>query len=199
VRTFRLGRGKRGVYLVTNARRPMSEDIKYRQKRYLIMMGIRVVGLVLAVFLFHGFARFIAAGVAIVMPYFAVVFANGGREPDSGARFKPYDPERPQITGPSASGQSPSGWDRSSASDGPSSASDGPSSAWDPSSTRERDEGNEAAEAAEDGEPDTGNPRAEGDVRPGGKDSFSGGQGSMTAGEDAADPASQSRTRSNRA
>ena len=72
----------------------MSDDISYRQRRYLIMMGIRVVGLILAVFLFHGVARFIAAAVAIVMPYFAVVFANGGREPDSGRRFTPYDPER---------------------------------------------------------------------------------------------------------
>ena len=30
---------------------------------------------------------------AVVLPYVAVVFANGGREPDSGARFEPYDPE----------------------------------------------------------------------------------------------------------
>lgn len=97
-------RGKRGTYLVTDAQRPMSEDIKYRQRRYLIMMGIRVVGLLLAVFLFHGVARFIAAAVAIVMPYFAVVFANGGREPDSGRRFQPYDPERRGL--PSAPGES---------------------------------------------------------------------------------------------
>lgn len=99
MRTFRLAHGKRGVYLVTNAKRPLSEDIRYRQRRYLIMMGIRVAGLVLAVFLFHGAARFIAAAVAIVMPYFAVVFANGGREPDSGRRFEPYDPDSPVRSG----------------------------------------------------------------------------------------------------
>lgn len=102
---FDLGRGRRGVYTVTDAPRPMSEDIRYRQKRYLIMMGIRVAGLVLAVFLFHGVWRFIAAAVAIVMPYFAVVFANGGREPDN-RRFEPYDPERRQLPAPSP-GQAP--------------------------------------------------------------------------------------------
>ena len=31
------------AHLVTEAQRPMSEDIAYRQRRYLIMMGIRVV------------------------------------------------------------------------------------------------------------------------------------------------------------
>ncbi len=110
MRTIRFHRGKRDAYLVTNAQRPMSEDIKYRQKRYLIMMGIRVVGLVLAVFLFHGVARFIAAAVAIVMPYFAVVFANGGREPDHGRRFQPYDPDAPERAGLPES-PSPGPWD----------------------------------------------------------------------------------------
>ena len=61
----------------------MSEDISYRQRRYLISMGVRVVAFLLAVFLFHGIWRFIAAAIALVVPYFAVVFANGGREPDN--------------------------------------------------------------------------------------------------------------------
>ncbi|HKB32085.1 MAG TPA: DUF3099 domain-containing protein, partial [Streptosporangiaceae bacterium] len=70
-------RRKRGVYTVTDARRSMSEDISYRQRRYLISMGVRVVAFLLAVFLFHGVWRFIAAAIALVVPYFAVVFANG--------------------------------------------------------------------------------------------------------------------------
>jgi Protein of unknown function (DUF3099) len=85
-------RDRRGrVYTVTDAQRPKSEDIAYRQRRYLISMGIRVVAFLLAVFLFHGVWRFVAAGVALVVPYFAVVFANGGREPESG-KFEPFDP-----------------------------------------------------------------------------------------------------------
>ena len=64
----------------------MSEDINYRQKRYLVSMSIRTACLL--------------AG-AIVLPYISVVFANGGREPD---RSKPlYSDEtanQNQISGP---------------------------------------------------------------------------------------------------
>lgn len=73
----------------------MSEDISYRQRRYLISMGVRVVAFLLAVFLFHGIWRFIAAAIALVVPYFAVVFANGGREPDNGATFESFEPNLP--------------------------------------------------------------------------------------------------------
>ena len=78
------------VHLVTQARRPLSEDIAYRQRRYLIMMGIRVVCFVVAVVVFvnhGGWLTAIPAVGAIVIPYFAVVFANGGREPDNTRGF----------------------------------------------------------------------------------------------------------------
>jgi Protein of unknown function (DUF3099) len=74
------------VHLVTQARRPMSEDIRYRQNRYLLMMGIRLVCFIAALLMFvnHlGWLAAIPAVGAIVIPYFAVVFANGGREPDN--------------------------------------------------------------------------------------------------------------------
>jgi hypothetical protein len=78
------------VHLVTQARRPLSEDIAYRQRRYLIMMGIRVVCFVVAVVVFvnhGGWLTAIPAVGAIVIPYFAVIFANGGREPDNTRGF----------------------------------------------------------------------------------------------------------------
>jgi len=74
------------VHLVTQARRPMSEDISYRQHRYLIMMGIRVVCFAIAIILFVEHLRWLVlvpAVGAIFIPYIAVVFANGGREPDN--------------------------------------------------------------------------------------------------------------------
>ena len=74
------------VHLVTQARRPMSEDISYRQHRYLIMMGIRVVCFAIAIILFVEHLRWLVlvpAVGAILIPYIAVVFANGGREPDN--------------------------------------------------------------------------------------------------------------------
>ncbi|HUK72603.1 MAG TPA: DUF3099 domain-containing protein [Streptosporangiaceae bacterium] len=91
-------RRRRGEYTVTDARRSMSEDISYRQRRYLISMGVRVVAFLLAVFLFHGIWRFIAAAIALVVPYFAVVFANGGREPDNASAFEPFEPNLPERT-----------------------------------------------------------------------------------------------------
>jgi hypothetical protein len=76
--------------MVTQARRPLSEDIAYRQRRYLIMMGIRVVCFAVAVVVFvnhGGWLTAIPAVGAIVIPYFAVIFANGGREPDNTRGF----------------------------------------------------------------------------------------------------------------
>lgn len=78
------------VHLVTQARRPMSEDIRYRQHRYLIMMAIRTLCFAVAVIMFvshlHWLVLIPAVG-AIVIPYVAVIFANGGREPDNTRGF----------------------------------------------------------------------------------------------------------------
>jgi hypothetical protein len=86
------------VHLVTQARRSLSEDVAYRQRRYLLMMGIRTVCFVIAVILFinHlGWLSAIPAVGAIFIPYFAVVFANGGREPDNVRGFMEYHPNVP--------------------------------------------------------------------------------------------------------
>lgn len=69
----------------------MSEDIDHRQRRYLISMGIRTVCVLLVVVLPDPWRWFAAAG-AIFLPYIAVVFANGGREPDN-TRFDEYAPD----------------------------------------------------------------------------------------------------------
>ena len=91
--------------LVTDAKRPMSEDIAFRERRYLLMMGIRVACFVAAIALFVAHARWVAAIPAvgaIVIPYFAVVFANGGREPNSTRGLVPYEPNLPErYSGPS--------------------------------------------------------------------------------------------------
>src|SRR5215475_5771076 len=91
-------RRKTRVQLVTQARPPLSADIAFRQRRYLIMMAIRVVCFVIAVVLFTngaGWLTAIPAVGAIVIPYFAVVFANGGREPSSTKGFRAYEPNMP--------------------------------------------------------------------------------------------------------
>ena len=71
---------------MTEARPGLSQDIAYREKRYLIMMGIRTVCFIAAVLMFVNHLGWLAAFpvvLAIIIPYFAVVFANGGREPNN--------------------------------------------------------------------------------------------------------------------
>jgi hypothetical protein len=90
----------------------MSEDIRYREKRYLIMMGIRLVCFVIAVVVFvnhGGWLTAIPAVGAIAIPYFAVVFANGGREPAGRERFRPYVPNVPERYQPPAGSSQPQG------------------------------------------------------------------------------------------
>ncbi|MFC0041000.1 MULTISPECIES: DUF3099 domain-containing protein [Actinomadura] len=80
------------VHLVTDARRPLSEDISARQKRYLLSMGLRTSCFLGAVFAGLAHAPFWAVGVlvlgAIFLPYVAVVVANAGRRPDPPARLR---------------------------------------------------------------------------------------------------------------
>jgi hypothetical protein len=92
------------VHLVTQAQRPMSEDISYRQHRYLIMMGIRVLCFAIAIALFVAHLRWLVlvpAVGAIFIPYIAVVFANGGREPNNVRGFMEYRTNLPARRDPS--------------------------------------------------------------------------------------------------
>ena len=91
------------AHLVTEARPGLSQDISYRERRYLIMMGIRTVCFVTAILMFvnHlGWLTAIPAVGALVIPYFAVVLANGGREPTANRTFRQYEPNSPAIDRP---------------------------------------------------------------------------------------------------
>ncbi len=65
---------------ITGARRSLTEDIKGRQTRYLMSMAVRTacfLGAIVA----SGWLRGILFAGALILPYLAVVIANGGREP----------------------------------------------------------------------------------------------------------------------
>jgi hypothetical protein len=86
------------VPLVTEAQPSLSADIAGRQRRYLIMMGIRIACFALTLGLFvagAGWFAAIPAVGAIAIPYFAVVIANGGRELASTRGFREYQPPLP--------------------------------------------------------------------------------------------------------
>ncbi|MBO0804332.1 MAG: DUF3099 domain-containing protein [Nocardiopsaceae bacterium] len=91
----------------------MSEDIRYRQSRYLIMMGVRTACFVAAVLMFvnHlGWLSAIPVAGAVILPYIAVVFANGGREPDNVRGFMEYRSNLPAPRDPAR--REPPGDDR---------------------------------------------------------------------------------------
>ena len=103
-------RTRRGqAHLVTEAQVSKSADIAYRQRRYLIMMGIRAVCFVVAVVLYVSHVPWwliaILVAGAIFIPYFAVIFANAGREPTSTRGFRPYQPNLPERYAPPAGGR----------------------------------------------------------------------------------------------
>jgi hypothetical protein len=77
------------VHSITDAAQAHSDDMDLRIRRYLISMGIRTVCVIL-VLVVHGPSRWVFAGLAIVLPYIAVVMANAaGNRRGSGARPVP--------------------------------------------------------------------------------------------------------------
>jgi hypothetical protein len=95
--------GRDQAYLVTQARPGLSQDISHRERRYLIMMAIRTLCFAAALLCFinHlGWLTAIPAAGALVIPYFAVVLANGGREPNSNRGFRQYEPNSPAVYRP---------------------------------------------------------------------------------------------------
>jgi hypothetical protein len=100
------------AYLVTEAQRGLTADVAARQRRYLIMMGIRVLCFGLTIVLFvagAGWLAAIPAAGAILIPYFAVVMANGGREPTDTKRFQAYEPRLPERYSLPRAGRWPAG------------------------------------------------------------------------------------------
>ncbi|OIJ66162.1 DUF3099 domain-containing protein [Streptomyces mangrovisoli] len=97
------GGGGAQVFRITGARTGLAEDVRGRQRRYVISMSIRTVSVVLTAALWN-----VERPVAIVtlvlgalLPYVAVVVANAGRErpPSLPSTFVSV-PLRPMISAP---------------------------------------------------------------------------------------------------
>lgn len=71
--------GRAETYQISGARKGLSEDIRGRQRRYVLSMSIRTVCFVLAVVL-DGPLRWVMIAAAVLLPYIAVVVANAGRD-----------------------------------------------------------------------------------------------------------------------
>ncbi|WKX69651.1 DUF3099 domain-containing protein [Streptomyces sp. XD-27] len=70
------------VFRITGARRGLEEDVRSRQRRYVISMTIRTISVVLAAVLWNveRHVAFVALALGLLLPYIAVVIANAGRE-----------------------------------------------------------------------------------------------------------------------
>jgi hypothetical protein len=67
------------VFSISRVETSLSEDQTGRQRRYLISMGLRTACFVGGI-LTEGALRWTLIVGAVVLPYFAVVIANAGRE-----------------------------------------------------------------------------------------------------------------------
>jgi hypothetical protein len=84
------------VYRVSGVRESRTEDVRRRQRRYGISMGIRTLCFVATV-LTHGVARWVLFAAALVLPYIAVVIANAGRARSVDAPAAVVLPSRTQL------------------------------------------------------------------------------------------------------
>ena len=90
---------------ITSASRPHSEEIRGREFRYIVSMGIRTLCFLLALlFMGHWVVWFFLAG-AVFLPYIAVVIANAGAAPEPVRDDHGYDPQRKAL------GSGPFGYD----------------------------------------------------------------------------------------
>ncbi|NJP66823.1 DUF3099 domain-containing protein [Streptomyces spiramenti] len=107
------------VYRISGARTSLTEDVRARQRRYTIAMLVRTAS-VLATVALWDVSRplaFVTLALGTLLPYVAVIVANGGREnavPLPRATFTgPQRPELPRAgdvgLGPAGTGAAPGG------------------------------------------------------------------------------------------
>ncbi|MFJ2782471.1 MULTISPECIES: DUF3099 domain-containing protein [unclassified Streptomyces] len=103
-------RGGSEVIRITGARQGLADDVRGRQRRYIISMTVRTLSVIAAAVLWNveRHVAVVALALGILLPYVAVVVANAGREstPSLPSTFVPA-PVRPAL----ASDEAPEGRD----------------------------------------------------------------------------------------
>ncbi|MFI6036699.1 DUF3099 domain-containing protein [Streptomyces sp. NPDC051315] len=99
------GGGNVQVFRITGARQGLQDDVRGRQRRYVISMSIRTLSVILAAVLWNveRHVAVVALVLGAVLPYISVVIANAGREnaPGLPSTFL-TTPVRPMLTPPHA-------------------------------------------------------------------------------------------------
>ncbi|MEU3986241.1 DUF3099 domain-containing protein [Streptomyces sp. NPDC026672] len=99
------GDGGGQVFRITGARTGLAEDVRGRQRRYIVSMTVRTFSVILAVTLWNveRHVAVVALVLGALLPYVAVVIANAGRErPPSLPSTFGIAPSRPVIAPPRA-------------------------------------------------------------------------------------------------
>ncbi|MFJ2937842.1 DUF3099 domain-containing protein [Streptomyces sp. NPDC087219] len=95
------------VFRITGARQGLADDVRGRQRRYIISMTVRTLSVIAAAVLWNveRHVAIVALALGILLPYVAVVIANAGREtaPSLPSTFVPA-PARPALGAGEASG-----------------------------------------------------------------------------------------------
>jgi hypothetical protein len=89
-------RKREQVHSVSAVATSLSADVRDRQRRYVVSMGVRTVCFLLAVVTPSPW-RWVLLSAAVVLPHIAVVVANGGREPTRAAPPPVVLPLRSQL------------------------------------------------------------------------------------------------------
>ena len=93
------------VFRITGARQGLADDVRGRQRRYIISMSVRTLSVILAATLWNveRHVAVVALALGILLPYVAVVIANAGREnaPSLPSTFVTA-PTRPMLAAPRA-------------------------------------------------------------------------------------------------
>ncbi|WP_189865315.1 DUF3099 domain-containing protein [Streptomyces poonensis] len=70
------------VFRITGARQGLADDVRGRQRRYVISMSVRTLSVIAAALLWNveRHVSIVALVLGMILPYVAVVIANAGRE-----------------------------------------------------------------------------------------------------------------------
>lgn len=102
--------GQSEVFRITGARQGLQEDVRGRQRRYVISMLIRTLSVVLTVVLWNVERplAIVTLVVGALLPYVAVVIANAGRENVPSLPTTVLSgPPRPMLGAPEAAPEAP--------------------------------------------------------------------------------------------
>lgn len=96
------------VFRITGARQGLADDVRGRERRYVISMTVRTLSVIAAVLLWNveRHVAVVALVLGALLPYIAVVIANAGREkpPTLPSTFVPA-PSRQELPAAEASAE----------------------------------------------------------------------------------------------